>query len=368
MRKNTRILLKTILILSALLTLYSILQPTQWLGGISLYNRLFTGRDRLPFGESPQTSYNFSLNDLNAMFASHKLAASQKEDGVLRVLIIGDSSSWGILLRPEETLAGLLDQSKITVDGEKKSLQVFNLAYPTLSLSKDLLLLNRGLTYQPDLILWPLTMESFPIDKQVSTALVEENLPEFLAVAAKSGLSGSWIQDSAEQDFFSNTLIGQRRELADLIRLQLYGFMWAATGIDQDYPADFPRPKLDQDPDNTFHGVQGNYPDDKMAWEVLDAAYRLSDDIPILLINEPMFISYGENSEIRYNFYYSRQAYDSWRAALHKLCELNGWPLLDIWDVLPPSDFSNSAIHYNAQGAEKLKPAVFDAIEKIVNY
>lgn len=368
MRKNMRILLKTALILFAFLALYSILQPTQWLGKISLYNRLFPGRERLPFGESPQTSYNFSLNDLNAMFASHKLNASQKEDGVFRVLIIGDSSSWGTLLHPEETLAGLLDQSEIMVNGEKKELQVFNLAYPTLSLSKDLLLLNRGLSYQPDLILWPLTMESFPIDKQVTTALVEENLPEFLTVTAKSGLSGSWIPESTEQDLFSNTLIGQRRELADLIRLQLYGFMWAATGIDQDYPADFPRPKLDQDPDNTFHGVQGNYPDDKMAWEVLNAAYRLSKDIPILLINEPMFISYGRNSEIRYNFYYSRQAYDSWRAALHKLCELNGRPLLDIWDVLPPSDFSNSAIHYNAQGAEKLKPVVFDAIEKIVNY
>ena len=37
--------------------------------------------------------------------------------------------------------------------------------------------------------------------------------------------------------FWDRTLIGARRPLADLLRLQLYGVLWAATGIDQDIPA-----------------------------------------------------------------------------------------------------------------------------------
>ena len=35
--------------------------------------------------------------------------------------------------------------------------------------------------------------------------------------------------------FLEQTIVGQRRPLADLIRLQLYGPTWGITGIDQTY-------------------------------------------------------------------------------------------------------------------------------------
>ena len=41
------------------------------IGQFSLYNTIFPGRERLPFGENPKQSYNLSLFDLDAMFASH---------------------------------------------------------------------------------------------------------------------------------------------------------------------------------------------------------------------------------------------------------------------------------------------------------
>ncbi len=40
------------------------------LGRISLYNPVFPGRQRFPFGEDPAQSYNLSLFNLDAMFAS----------------------------------------------------------------------------------------------------------------------------------------------------------------------------------------------------------------------------------------------------------------------------------------------------------
>ena len=36
----------------------------------------------------------------------------------------------------------------------------------------------------------------------------------------------------------------------------------------------------------------------------------------MLLVNEPMLISNGANSEIRYNFFYPRWAYDEYRSML----------------------------------------------------
>ena len=77
--------------------------------------------------------------------------------------MIGDSSVWGTLLRPEETLAARLDGKTIHVDGVELTLDVYNLGYPTLSLSKNALILNRALAYEPDLVIWSMTFESFPI-------------------------------------------------------------------------------------------------------------------------------------------------------------------------------------------------------------
>jgi hypothetical protein len=47
------------------------------LGKFSLYNSVFPGRERFPFGETRE-SYNLSLFDLDAMFASHVLAGPKK--------------------------------------------------------------------------------------------------------------------------------------------------------------------------------------------------------------------------------------------------------------------------------------------------
>ena len=90
---------------------------------------------------------------------------------------------------------------------------------------------------------------------------------------------------------------------------------------------------------------------------------RLAGDTPLLIINEPMLISTGENSEIRYNYYYPREAYDSWHEALLARAETAGWNLLDLWDVLENENFTNSAIHYDAESAGILSQWVLEQIE-----
>ncbi len=365
MKKLLRILVKTILILILLAGMHEALQPLSFWGKISLYNHLFPGRERYPFGESPQTAYNFSLNNLDAMTASHKIsAAGTRKPDRIRIILIGDSSSWGILLRPEETLAGRLDGASLC--GGTKKLEVYNLAYPTLSLSKDLLLLNEGMKFDPDLVIWPMTLESFPKDKQLASALTEKNPDLLLKVAGKSGLKADWLPQPAAKNLKERSLFAQRRDLADIFRLQLYGVMWAATGIDQDYPQDYPAAQVDLTNENTYHGYTGALPDDALAWDVLDAAHTLAGETPILMINEPMLISSGQNSNIRYNFYYPREAYDAWLAELKDKAADKGWNLADYKDLLPVSAFTNSAIHYDAASAEILAEKIQPEIEKLI--
>src|ERR1043165_1419079 len=127
------VLLKTIL-LFVLFNIAFIYFQNFPLGKLSLYNSVFPGRERFPFGETRE-SYNLSLFNMDAMFASHVLAGTQKAPDEYRVLLIGDSSVWGTLLTPEQTLAGQLNSSHFKACGQ--TVQAYNLGYPTISLMKD---------------------------------------------------------------------------------------------------------------------------------------------------------------------------------------------------------------------------------------
>jgi hypothetical protein len=334
------------------------------LGKASLYNHLFTGRDRFPFGEDSSQSYNLSLFDLDAMFASHLIAAGPKPEDEFRVILIGDSSIWGTLQRPEETLAGQLNAAEITAcDG--RTVRVYNLGYPTISLTKDLMLLNYVMRYEPDLILWGVTLEAFPVDKQLTTPLVANNASRVSDLITRYGLPFR-PDDPAliHPTLFERTIIGRRRALADLIRLQLYGVLWSATGIDQSYPADFTPAQTNFEADANFHGFQPPVLDkSKLAYEVIDAGISAAGDVPVILFNEPMLISAGKNSDLRYNFFYPRWAYDQWRQSMSDKALENDWHYLDLWDLIPDiSYYTNSAIHLTPAGetilAERLEQAI----------
>src|SRR5512134_1174388 len=87
------------------------------LGKYSLYNSVFPGRERLPYGEVRE-SYSLSLFDIEAMFKSHVISGTEKATDEYRVLLIGDSSVWGTLLKPQETIAGQLNANAINACGK----------------------------------------------------------------------------------------------------------------------------------------------------------------------------------------------------------------------------------------------------------
>jgi hypothetical protein len=347
------LLILTTLFFLAANALFAWTWPMDSLGKASAYNVIFPGRVRLPYGERPDLAYNLSLYSLDAMFASHEIAAPKASDE-LRVILIGDSSTWGFLLRPEETLAALLNQQALTADG--KRLRFYNLGYPTMSVTKDLLLLRYALRCQPDLILWLTTLESLPADKQLASPILQNNAASLDELNRSFDL-GLDTNDPAlaRPDFWQRTVVGQRRALADLIRLQVYGVLWAATGVDQFYPAAYDPPQSDLPADKTFHGLQPpSLAETDLAWAVLDAGVQMAADVPLIFVNEPIYISQGQNSGIRYNFFYPRWAYDAYRQQFSQRCAAQNWRCLDAWDTIPAAEFSNSAIHRTPAGEKML--------------
>ncbi len=350
-----RVALKAAVLFVLLNVAFAAVRPLDALGRPSLYNMLYPGRARLPYGEIPAEDYNLTLNHLPAMFASHALDRPPAADE-FRVLLIGDSATWGWFLDNDDTLAGQLNALDLrAADGRR--VVVYNLGYPVMSLTKDLLLLDEALARtEADLILWPVTLQSFARARQLEHPLLGENAAPVRELIGRYGLA----LDPADprfndRSFLQETLVARRRDLADLLRLQAYGLAWAATGRDQAIPADITPRANDLAADASWLDVAAERPltGDDLAFDVLRAGLARAGDVPVVLVNEPMFIADGENSDIRYNAFYPRWAYDQYRAIMAETAAAEGWTYLDLWDAIPPPMFSDTPVHLTPEGVAR---------------
>ena len=363
---TSRVLIMTALLFVACNVIFAILNPMEALGRMSLYNGVLPGRERLPYGEDSAKSYNLSMPNLPAMFASH-IVSQPKAADEFRVIVIGDSGTWGWLLDNRDTLAGQINaQNLTTADG--KRVVAYNLGYPVMALTKDVLILEEALKYQPDLIVWPVTLESFPRAKQVFPSIVQNNAARVRLLIDRYQLNLD-PNDArfVDSDFAGETIVGQRRNLADWLRLQALGFSWAATGIDQAKPAEVKLRQSDFEQDVSWQDFKAptTLTENDLAFDVLGAGLKIVGDVPVLIINEPMFISSGQNSDLRYNSFYPRWAYDQYRELLNDRVAANNWRALDLWDSIAPGEFTDTSVHLTPQGMAQLAKVVGAEIVKL---
>lgn len=328
-------------------------------GRLSLYNYLITGRERLPFGENPGQSYNLTMYDLEAMVASHKISAPKPENSEFRVVLLGDSSIWGFLQENDDTLAGILNK-KVDFTCRNRNLEIYNLGYPSLSVVKDLLILDRIERYNPDLVVWFITLESLLRKEQLETPLMENNHILRNKLVENYGV----FFNKVEIEPLNYTFFEQRRRIADWIRLQLYGIMWSATEIDHEISGEFTPAQRDFEPDDSYKDFRRYQIESQdLAFDVLFNPSNVVTNVEFIYINEPILISSGENNDIRYNFYYPRWAYDFYREAIQQKAEEMGIEYYDLWNIVPESEFTNSAIHLTKNGEQILATRVYEILE-----
>jgi hypothetical protein len=348
------VIVKAALLFALCNGVYAAANPLETLGRLSLYNTILPGRARLPYGENAAQSYSLSLDNLPALVASHQIARAKAPDE-FRVVLLGDSGVWGWFLKNADTLAAQLNGAGHRVGGRR--FVVYNLAYPIMALTKDLLILDEVMQHQPDMILWPVTLASFPRHKQLFPPLVQRNPARVRRLITTYGLQLDGHDPSfVEPDGWARTLVGERRALADWLRLQTYGFAWAATGVDQYIPEDIPRRQSDFEADLKWESFTQPTPltDDDLAFDVLRAGIQRAGGIPVLIVNEPMFISTGRNSAVRYNAFYPHWVYDAYRARLAAVAQGGGWTYLDLWDAIAPDEFTDSPVHLTPAGVAQL--------------
>lgn len=340
-----RVSLKALLLFIAFNVVLLFVDPMPVVTRLSVYNWLVPGRERLPFAEHPDREFSVTVNDLDAMFASHQVHGQPKAVDEYRVFIFGDSAAWGWKLRPEETVAGAMNaRNLILPDGRR--VRVYNLAYPKGSVTRDLLLLDYAVRYRPDMIVWLISFAPLNSEARGNHPLEQGNGALMRSLITRYSLKIS--PDSMwELGLRDRTLFGRRRKgIADVLRLQLYGLPWAATGIDHDYFSPYDRVRRDLQEGELYYGIPPKMlTEDDIAFDVIAAAHELAGEHPLLIVNEPILIADGKNSDVRYNNVYPRWIFDQYRALMLNKSAQEGWNYLDLWDLIPPDQFTDSEFH-----------------------
>ena len=338
-------------------------------GKLSLYNFLLPGRERFPFAEeAPEKIYNLTITNLDAMFSSHIIASPKAKDEY-RIVLIGDSSVWGASLRPKETLSGQLNSADLD-NCEGKELHFYNLAYPRNSITKDVLILSEAMEYKPDLIVWITTLGSLTPDRRLDHPIVLSHQSRVAELSRKYDLQFDSSAVSFQNlSFTDRTIIGNRRVLFDWARLQLYGVLWAATGIDQVYRNSFKvysLPELTEDV-SFLDWQPPTFDPQLLSLDMLEAGMEIAGKTPVILVNEPiLIISDQKNSDLRYDPSYPRWVYDQYRQVMDEESRKNGWQYIDLWDLVPSTEFwGDTDLHLTPAGearfAERLIPYIQSA-------
>ncbi|MBN1304154.1 MAG: hypothetical protein JXA13_06935 [Anaerolineales bacterium] len=359
------VLIKAVLLFILINVIFAWTEPPA--GKLSVYNWLVPGRVRVPYEKTPElfsVGYNSPVfDDFDAMFRATKIANPKQQDEY-RVVMLGDSSLWGWGVTADNSLPEQLNRLEVrSCDG--RQMVFYNLAYPWPYMYRDLLLLDEAQKYEPDMVIWMLTLYSFQ-HKDIEYYFLEPHSDQALALFSRYDLEADFKERLQPVTFFDKTIVGQRKRLKNIFQVQVNGFLWAATGIDfhnRDLPG---TSNLSVEADPLYFDHPPEDLDEilgKMSLDVLAAGYELTGDQALLVVlNEPIFIAEGENSAVRYSSFYPRWVYDGYREYLSDWMRKNDYIFLDYWDLLPVSEFADQEFHRTHAGEQHLAEALAEDI------
>jgi hypothetical protein len=275
--------------------------------------------------------------------------------------MLGDSSIWGYLLQENQTQAACLNQLNLTTPSGRK-VHVYDLGYPKLTVMKDFLILRHAMAYKPDLIIWSTTLASLYPSDQLGFEVITDQYDELASVVDQYHFKlYQWPLPSEKvPTWVDRTFFGQRQALANWLRYQLYGLPWAATDIDHavpklvtPHPTDLGNSDQMLLVEPMLMHVSGNHAllEQDLSLDIVKAGIQTaaSDNVPVMLINEPMYRS--PDNQVRWNYYYPKWAYDSYRDVMKTVTAREGWSYLDLWDAVPNDQFTDTDFHMTPQAA-----------------
>ena len=316
-------------------------------------------RERFPLSTVPPVDEALDVGDLDAMFASH-VVSDAKAPNEFRVLVLGDSTIWGLQLRPDEVLSGQLGRLDLRCD--EKQPRFYNLSFPRSSATKDIMILDRAMRTRPDAIVWLVTWYTLMPKTRADHWIVSQNPEVFRRLAVRF----DFLPRDYEAPNWRDAVFNRNRRMFRVARYQLYSLIHMATNRDQiDGPPQLPAAELSAD--ETFEGMKPPaLRRNQVSIDQVRAFYEIAGSVPVLLVNQPIMIMKDiANSDVRYNSYYPRWVFDQYRSYLGEAAAGSGWHYVDLWDVFPAEYFADTPLHLKPEAhqimAETLAPEILKA-------
>jgi lysophospholipase L1-like esterase len=335
-----RVLLKAILLFVVVNVIFALINPP--VGKFTLYNYLVPGRLRFPYEQEPAfyfVGFNAPIyEDYDAMFGAHVISQRKPADE-FRLLLLGDSATWGVTVQANDMLSEQINRLQIeTCDGRR--VRAYNLAYPFSSITRDLLILDKAMEYEPDMVFWLIT------------------------------LSSHFSHPIQEPTLWEKTIIGQRKRLKNIAFTQALGILWGATGIDnhEGLQPEGPLPSTNVGSNLDYEGRlpgESSATAESLMTEALSAGSRVAGNVPVVMINEPIFVAQGENHLVRYNEFYPRWVFDDYRQFMREWMAEQNYKWLDFWNAVPPEEFADQYFHRNSAGEKHFAELLAPEIKKL---
>ena len=312
---------------------------------------------------------------LDVLFAAHQIAQPKAPDEY-RVVVLGDSAAFCLYCSVADAIPQALTDLGQTIDG--KPVRAYNLAYPGPDWLKDVLILKHALEYQPDAIVWLVTAKGSSDqptpaqpDAHLFTRLNADELPD---LQRRYGFTVWELAQFADADaWYQSSILAKGGRLRDWLNLMARTLHRALIEPGKDLTREYLLPgepvtqrpmKFPAEITSELPGY-GTLPNSR--WELLLTGQRLAQEagVPLLLVNEPIYLASGPHSDVNYNSDYERAVYDRFRTALASFTREHGLRYLDLWDQLPPEEFSNTALHYNLQGNQHIAREIMQELQAL---
>lgn len=309
---------------------------------------------------------------LDPLLDAHQIAQPKAPDE-FRVIFLGDSATFCLYCRANEAIPNVFTQLNATLDG--KRVVGYNLAYPGSDWLKDILILKHALNYQPDAIVWLVTAKGAgdqPLPQEPEAHLITRLNSAELPTLAKQYALNTWeTQRYAEADaWYQRSIFMHGGRYRDW--LILLGRSWRNRVLDptRDLSQEYllPGESVTTKPVQSIAEINSTLPGystfPNRQWELLRAGQQMANEarVPLLIVNEPTYIASGPNTDVNYNSFYERNLYDRFRAALADFTQQHSMMYLDLWNLLPAEDFSNTSLHYTLDGNRLIAQQLLTAL------
>lgn len=331
---------------------------------LSIYRYLVPPLSRIDIMRDYPTPVMWRLRPL---LDAHQIALPKKPDEY-RVAVLGDSGTFGMFTPSRQAIPGQMTALHAQLPGG--TVVAYNLAYQTPNTLKDVLLLHHLLGDHVDAVVWFVTLYDLAADQPPPARhfihiIIRVNADELPALCREYGIN-TWETRELLRPLpeYRRSIIFTGARYRDYFLLLARSFLDRFAGGDPTESFRPKRPWIGGEPlpaEPLFREVSPNDPPmPNSRWTTLLAGVRMAKEknIPVLVVNEPMFIASGPHADHEYNSFYGKKIYDRYRAALARFCRENRLNCLDLWNAVPPGEMDDTPEHYTPAGNARIAAAV----------